>query len=46
MNKNIEKIAQKALEIYYNYNITANEAIEKAKEMSESEKQKNMEKAN
>ena len=33
MNGNIEKIAQKAIEIYFNYNISAEEAIKKAKEM-------------
>ena len=38
MNGNIEKIAQKAIEIYFNYNISAEEAIKKAKEMIENER--------
>jgi len=47
MNGNIEKIAQKAIEIYFNYNISAEEAIKKAKEMIENEKKMDkMEKIN
>lgn len=44
MNGNIEKIAQKAIEIYFNYNISAEEAIKKAKEMIENGENTSMDK--
>lgn len=39
MNGNIEKIAQEAVKIYFDYNISAKEAIKKAKEMIKDEKE-------
>lgn len=45
MNGNIEKIAQEAVKIYFDYNISAKEAIKKAKEMIKDEKENEKKKA-
>ena len=44
MNGNIEKIAKEAVRIYFNYNISAEEAIKKAKEMIENGENTSMDK--
>lgn len=47
MNENIERIAQEAVKIYFDYSVSAEEAIKKAKEMIENEKKMDkMEKIN